>query len=132
MSDTAVRGFVIEAKDNETGKLESIKIAARSVGDAAKCPAIHGMQIVSISNPETGRIYFPTPGGGFKAQTLGPDSRPKNQDMGLLVISFLIPLVGVIAGAIRMSKNEPNGLPPILASLAGGVIFMLMIAASHH
>lgn len=107
--------FQIECTDKDTGQNYTALVDA-SREDIAKIKAVNEGHQVNSFDPVAAARKINGAGNG-KA----------TEDGGLMLASFLIPIVGILVGIIRLGTK--NGGGELLAIGIGGCVFWLMLAA---
>lgn len=125
-----MRSFVVHGSDLESGAPICMTVSLGSVGEAADFVTKRGVIVSSIHAP-SGHVLYPVEGGGFRRDDEGsPHSKLNSPDTALLVFAFLIPFVGIIAGAIRLARRDPSGGGVLITALLGSVAWLVIVAAT--
>jgi len=115
--------YLIKGTDVETHAPSSLSVQASSVPEAADIAGSRGIDIVSVES-EHGDIYTPVGDGRFRTGVATEGNTSKsNDDLGLMLVSFLIPIIGIIAGSVRLGNRDQSGVPILLAAVAGIVVW---------
>ncbi|MBX3385382.1 MAG: hypothetical protein KF768_02295 [Phycisphaeraceae bacterium] len=126
-----MRAFVIHGHDADTGAPIELSVKIGSVGEAAEFAASRGIKVTSI-HAESGYTYTPTKDGGFRRNDESASGSPESRaDAALYAFAVLIPLIGLVAGAIRLAKRDPSGGFVILAGLGGVILWAIIWAATN-
>lgn len=122
--------YEVIGKDTQTNKPAKIMLSATSVTDAAIMAGQRGIEVDSVESAR-GDIYTPDGAGGFRKHTMVKGVTTKdadNTEASLFVWSVLIPLVGIIAGANRLARDDQRGSTPLFAALIGSVLWLVLVA----
>lgn len=121
------------------GRRLEMPVEASSVVDAIHAGEEAGLVVTDV------RGYFSYDDNGEKERTWAdPSTRPVNELappptrrvdpkpdsgwVGLAVLGFLVPLIGVLMGLVTLRKSTEHGLVILVASLVGFVLWGAMLS----
>jgi hypothetical protein len=119
---------VVTGTDATTNAPAEMKVLVGGMGEAEQFAAKRGITVQSIRT-DTGAVWAPNGNGGFKRVGADGKEKAQNQDKALLLFAFLIPLVGLIAGAIRLSQRDKSGAVVLVWALIGAFVWTILLAA---
>lgn len=121
-----MRAFIVHGVDDQNGASVQLSVKLGSVEEVAEFASRRGVSITAIHS-ESGHIYFPTEGGGFRRDD---ESTPAtNPDTTLLVFACLVPVVGLVAGTIRLANRDRSGSRVLVLSVAWMFVWGVLLAA---
>lgn len=126
----SVKPFTVRGIDTDSGQPTSMNVPAESVADAAAFAARRGVKVAAVV-AEGDRTYIATADGAFARESEMPKARADGKpdaDKPLLWISFCIPIVGFIAGAVRLTNKDSSGVRIIRWTVAGAIAWGLLVA----
>jgi hypothetical protein len=84
---------------------------------------------VKSIHAESGTVFEPKPGGGYRC-THSEGGRPAGSgDGALIAAAFLVPFVGLIAGAIRLANRDSSGGTVLVIALVGNLLWAIVFFA---
>jgi len=121
--------FIVKGTDADSGKPEEMNLNLGSVPEVAEFAARRGIKVESIQR-EGGHTFFPNGKGGFLRDDETPSKTgpAAKADTALIAFAFLIPIIGLFAGAIRLARRDPSGTGVIIAGLIGAVLWTILFA----
>ena len=119
--------YIINGRDSVTGGEASLSLRADSVPSAVGLAGERGVKPETVESP-TGVLYRVQADGGLRenADTAAVPVAGSDPDMPLKIIALLIPVVGVIAGAIRLGLRDRSGAAIIGWAVGGFVLWTLL------
>jgi len=126
MSKQKIRALTVKGTDTETGQPSEIIVRVESLADAHEFGARRGISVKEI-HTESGVVFAPQDDGGYRRINKGDTSARGGSDAALLIISLLIPLIGLIAGAVQLAKRDSSGMKVIAHAVIGNLIWLFLL-----
>lgn len=104
---------------------QTLPVEAEDLPAACAFAESRGVDIAEIKAP-SGRRFRPNGEGGFVDS--GTGTVRANPDAPLMFFSLFIPIVGVLAGSIRLATGKGDGVLPIVLGITGAVLWTGLFA----
>jgi hypothetical protein len=121
--------YVVIGKDVDSGAATEFSIKAASIPDAAAFAAKRGIRVEKVRTREG--VTFLARDGAFSKE--GDDqvasessSHDRHSDLAMIFFSFVIPMVGLIAGAVRLARRDSSGTGVLVAACLGCVFWSVL------
>jgi hypothetical protein len=131
--------YKLRGRDQIDGQPAELVVTAQSVPDAANFARQRGMVVGSVTDP-SGREYIAEGDHFLIVEESRPapeqsessiDSAPPHtsSESGLYLLALLIPLIGLVAGAVRLANRDRSGDRLIWAAIVGFAVWALCLLA---
>lgn len=123
-----MHGFTIIGEDRESGETVRMPVHLGSVGEAVEFGRSRGVEVREVQSG-SGHTFRVTADGITKDPTNTPE-RQSDREAIVVIVSFAIPLVGLIAGSVRYGTGRKGGGLLIGAAVVGLVLWAVLLGSS--
>ena len=118
--------YILRGNDATTESEASLSLKADSVPSAIQTGYDRGLVVRTVETP-SGVLYDVQDDGTFckHSDSTTTPSSSDDPDLSLKLLSFLIPLVGFVAGATRLGNRDNSGKELIGWAMGGIVLWII-------